>query len=239
MHFVAMHHGADIRTDFAIEAAAPQSAAKPVMPLSFKRAGARYERYGDLRQRPGESGQPIDRSHLAPVPQGHEHPFRALTAESGGHLPDRRSAPRRPRWRAGRAWHWLSARSTRCCRWRPRWKPVPARTQTLGPRCVRPRRPMPPRASRPCRSHRRGGTREACSEALLPRPKRRPRRCARTRLSRRAGRTGIDFLRTSYGSRIKSRIKSGMTVPGCQTRPGCHCGLEPQSMLARRDLHAV
>lgn len=39
MHFVATGHGADIRTDFAIQGAAPGSAASADMPLSFKSAG--------------------------------------------------------------------------------------------------------------------------------------------------------------------------------------------------------
>ncbi|HXE46844.1 MAG TPA: AsmA family protein [Ramlibacter sp.] len=39
MHFIATHRGADIHTDFAIEAAAPQSADKPAMPLTFKAKG--------------------------------------------------------------------------------------------------------------------------------------------------------------------------------------------------------
>ena len=39
MHFIAMHHGADIHTDFAIEAVAPQTATKPAMPLTFRSKG--------------------------------------------------------------------------------------------------------------------------------------------------------------------------------------------------------
>jgi AsmA family protein len=39
VHFIAMHHGADIHTDFAIEAVAPQTATKPALPLTFKSKG--------------------------------------------------------------------------------------------------------------------------------------------------------------------------------------------------------
>ncbi|HXD40880.1 MAG TPA: AsmA family protein [Ramlibacter sp.] len=39
VHFIAMHRGADIHTDFAIEAAPPPAPGKPAMPLSFKSKG--------------------------------------------------------------------------------------------------------------------------------------------------------------------------------------------------------
>jgi AsmA family protein len=39
VHFIAMHHGADIHTDFATEAVAPQAAGKPVMTRSFTSKG--------------------------------------------------------------------------------------------------------------------------------------------------------------------------------------------------------